>query len=86
MKRYAEAWVKERKERGIRSARADESRLKLHALPQLGALRLDAVPPQHVRDLVRELRKTGKLAARSILAVFGTLHTLFADAEIEARC
>ena len=37
--------------------------------------------PRHIRDLVRELRQTD-LAARTVLHIYGTLHTMFRDAVI----
>ena len=84
VKAYGELWIKERRDRGVRSARNDEVRLRRHAFPHLGTLRLDEVTPMHVRDMVRALRKT-TLAPRSILHVYMTLHNMFESAEIEGR-
>ena len=60
--RYAERWIAERKRRDISTAGDDETRLKLHALPSLGAMKLDEVRPRNIRDLVRQLRASGELA------------------------
>src|SRR3990167_6260825 len=85
VKRYAEKWIKERTERGVRSASRDDTRIARHALPHLGSLALDQVRPEHVRDMVRALKRGGKMAPRSIHRVFETLHTMFHDAEIEGK-
>src|SRR3990167_8901828 len=80
VKRYSEAWTKERRERGVRSADVEAATLKKHALPHLGGLTLTEVRPRHVRDMVRALRKAGTLAPRTIRNVYGAVHTMFEDA------
>jgi integrase len=54
--------------------------LHLHALPQLGHLKLTDVRPSHLRDLVRSLRAKGTLAPRSLRHVYGVLHAMFREA------
>lgn len=81
VKRYAAKWIKERRELGIRSASDEEARLEKHALPHIGSLRLADVRPIHIRDMVRELRKADTLAPRTILHVYGTVRTMFGNAE-----
>ncbi|WP_224364234.1 tyrosine-type recombinase/integrase [Hyalangium versicolor] len=82
VERYADKWLQERRERGIASADDDEGRLR-HALPKLGQLELSAVRPRHVRDVMRALKKSGKLAPRTQLHVYGVLRVMFADAVTE---
>jgi integrase len=77
---YASQWTAGRVARGVASAANDSSCLRLHALPQLGHLKLTDVRPRHLRDLVRGLRAKGTLAPRSIRHVYGVLHALFQEA------
>src|SRR5262249_18176673 len=67
--KYADRWITCRRERGRDCADGEEARLKKHALPLIGSLRLDEVRPHHVRDMVRELRK-GTLAPRTVRNVY----------------
>jgi integrase len=85
VRRFAADWIKERTARGVRSARNDDTRLKTYVLPHLGQLRLEAVTPEHVRNMVRALVTGGKYAPRTIHHAFGTLHTMFEDAVIEEK-
>lgn len=83
--RYAERWIKDRRDRRIGSARDDETRLRRHALPQLGELVLAKVRPSHLRALIRSLKaKVGQdrkqLALRTVRHVYGVLHRMFEDA------
>src|SRR5437870_1378828 len=64
VKRYADAWIKSRRARGVGSVDDDETRLKLHALPTIGTLRLGEVRPRHVRELVRKLEQEGKVTRK----------------------
>lgn len=80
---YAERWIAARRRRGVASVADDAARLRLHVLPVLGAMRMDAVRPRHVRDLVLEMRTAGKLAPRTMRQVIGLLHTMFKSAVIE---
>lgn len=83
VEKYAEEWLGRRRELGIAAAAADETRLRLHVLPAIGAMAVDAVKPRHVRDLILELRAAGKLAARTILKASATLHAMFKSALVE---
>jgi hypothetical protein len=77
---YADQWLSKRTNR---NAATDRTRIETHALPHLGPMRMDAVKPRHLRDLVLALRADGKLAPRSIRQVSGLLHTMFKSAAIE---
>jgi len=82
---YAATWLMEREALGVRTVGDDEARLRLHVLPCLGTLRLDEVRPIHIRDLIRDLRKSAKIASKpmapkSIRHIYGMLHSLFENA------
>src|SRR5262245_7353785 len=77
---YAEGWLAKRT--NINAA-DDKTRLRRHALPVLGKLRMNEVKPRHLRDLVLSLRQAGQLAARSIRQVVTLLSTMFKSAQIE---
>lgn len=97
LRAYFERWLKDREARGLRSVADDEGRIRNHVLPYIGGMRIDEVRPRHIRDLVRALialKKTVKdelgneesvpaLAPRTILNVYGVVHTMFRDAETE---
>ena len=75
---YYEKWIKARDN----ASKADDiSRMTLHVLPELGALKLDDVRPRHVRDLVAKLRK--KMAPRTVHNVYGVLSAMMRDAVID---
>jgi integrase len=78
--RYADRWVAGRRKIGLATADDDASRLRLHALPIIGTLKLEEVRPRHVRDLVLQLRAAAQLAPRSIRHVYATLATMFRTA------
>jgi integrase len=80
VERYAEKWLAKRTTHTVKD---DEGRLKLHALPLLQNLKMDEVRPRHIRELVRSLSDGGKLAPRSVRNVYGVLHTMFHDAQVE---
>jgi integrase len=80
---FGERWLATREERGLRSLAADRGRLTNHVFPHLGAMRLDEVKPRHVRDMVRALRQAGELAPRTIINVYGLVHTMFRDALVD---
>ena len=90
---YALRWASQRRERGISTARDDETRLKMHVLPYrvdrvpFGTMTIDDVQPVHIRDLVRDLMAVTdpakKLAPRTIRNIYGMLHTMFVDAKVE---
>lgn len=80
---YAERWIDERAELGVRSADDEATRLRKHALPHLGSIMLDELRPRHVRDMVRALRKAGDLAPRTIRNVYGVVHTMMEHAVVD---
>lgn len=85
VERFVRQWIEVRKRRGVGSARDDETRLTLHALPALGAMLLDEVRPRHIRNLVRAMSAkagtaSGQLAPRTVRHVYATLRTMFGDA------
>jgi len=78
--RYAERWVADRKQIGLATASDDLARLRLHVLPTLGTMALEAVRPRHIRDLVLDLRKRGVLAPRSVRHVYAVAACMFRTA------
>jgi len=80
---FSRLWLKERRERGVRSVDEEESRIRHHILPRIGSKRLDEVRARDIRDLVRALRAGGELAPRTIHNVYGDAHAMFRDAVVE---
>jgi hypothetical protein len=80
---YGEQWLAGRQERGVRAIVGDRGRLTNQAFPHRGVLLLREVKPRHVRDMVRALRQAGELAPRTILNVYGLVHTMFRDALVD---
>lgn len=79
--RYAEQWLKARRDRGVASVEEDEDRLA-HALPVIGGLLLKDVRRVHLRSLMRGLMadRAKDLAPRTILHIYGVLRVMFGDA------
>jgi integrase len=77
VEQYAKKWIDDRRPLGLASLQDDETRLRKHALPHIGNLRLDEVRPRHVRSLIKTLRAAGELAPRTIYHVFFTLAQMF---------
>lgn len=77
---YVARWIEDRDQRGVASAATDGARLAKFALPHVGDLLLSDVRTHHVRDMVRAIRSLSgddKLAPRSVIHVFRTLHNVF---------
>jgi integrase len=83
VRRYHERWTRDRIANGLYSAADDGTRITLHALPSIGRLNMEDVRPRHIRDLIKSLRATSKLAPRTIRHVYGALHTMFRDAMVD---
>ena len=83
--RYLKRWSDARRERELSNADADERRLQIHAVPRLGAMKLDEIKVRDIKALMLELRKKigrakGDMAPRTARSVYFLLHTLFSDA------
>lgn len=74
---YAEKWLKAREPLGLASTSDDETRLRRHVLPKIGAMTLEEVRPRHIRDLVMDLRSAKLLAPRTIHHVFHVTKAMF---------
>lgn len=72
---FAKRWLETRPEHG---RWYDESRLELHVLPVIGALRLDEVRPRHMLEVVDRVRKNR--APRTVRNVYGVAQAMFRDA------
>ena len=84
VRRWAEIWIDEQKDRGVETVRDYEARLRDHVLPVIGALRLDQVRVSHIADLVAALktkRKKGqkdeRLAPKTVRHIYFSAHSLF---------
>ncbi len=96
LERFAGPWLEARRARGVATVDDDETRLRRHVFPVLGAMELEEIRPRHVRALVASLTtatahqqptKDGEtkgpprtLAPRTRSNVLATLRALFADA------
>jgi integrase len=76
---YAKSWGEKRTNK---TAGDDRTRLELHFVPYLGAMKLEDIRPRHIIDWVRKLR-TGKLSPKAIRNVYGTVRTMFKYAVID---
>src|SRR5689334_16192467 len=47
--RYEKKWSRERIDQGLSSAADESTRMRLHALPTIGALKIEDVRPRHIR-------------------------------------
>lgn len=76
-RRWYAAWIKER-EAQISTWANDEYVMRLHVLPFIGELRVDAVRPKHLVQLFRGLRRS--LAPKSVYNAYSTVSSFFRDA------
>lgn len=83
VRQYTEQWNRERLGR-VRSAKGELGRFEKFIFPRLGDMPLTEVTPEHVRDLVRDLRRRD-IAPRSVLHIYSMLHNVFDDAETEGK-
>ena len=83
VRRYVVRWTEERKLNQIACADDDATRIRLHALPTIGDLKMEEVRPRHIRDLVRHIRANTKLAPRSVRHIYGALHVMFRNATVD---
>ena len=77
--RWAREWLATRSARGISTVNDYRSRLDLHVLPVIGALRLDAVTPAHIGEVMAAVAAKG-LASRTCRHVYFTMHAMFRKA------
>ena len=71
---FCENWIAKREH--VRSVRDEATRLRRHALPIIGKVRLREVHSRHIREVVEHLRGSG-LAPRTQLHVYSSLKTMF---------
>ena len=81
--RYAKGWSERRKIAGVADWKNDKARLRLHALPMIGRLKLREVRARHLKDLFLSLRTTTELAPSTIRNVYGVLAALFREAAVD---
>jgi len=86
---YAERWIEEQRERGVRSIRCEAQKLRDHILPLIGDSVLDELRPKDVIALVRELRRRetltgkGRLAPRTVRNAYAVFQRMCRDAVID---
>lgn len=83
---YARTWSDGRAAMGLESARDCWAGLRDHVLPVLGARPVAEIRREDVRLLFLRLMTARRLANKSILNVYGTLHSLFEDAVADGLC
>jgi len=85
VRRWAEIWIKEQRERGVETVGDYEARLRDHVLPVIGTMRLDQVRVSHIAALVAALKNKRKkrsrnyerLAPKTIRHIYFAAHSLF---------
>ena len=80
---FAAKWLEERKARNLASFADDLGRITNHVLPELGPLAMVDVKPRHIRDFLRKLKASEKVAPRTVINIFGVMKTMFDDAVID---
>ena len=77
---YLTAWLADvaRPSTAPRTYQGYEELIRLHVLPAMGALRLDALTPQHLTHLYADKAKT--LSPRRVLHIHRVLHTALQNA------
>jgi integrase len=78
VRRWAGKWLKLGEGRGNDVGIA-RSRLGLHILPVMGELRLDAVGPEHIDEVMAAVKALGR-APRTQRHVYGQMHAMFEEA------
>lgn len=82
VKNYAEQWLEEPTRKALASYPEMKGHLYNHVLPIVGDLRIAEVRPFHMRDLIRTLKSKPGIAPKTVINIYGTLRTMFADAEV----
>lgn len=77
---YSRKWLPQRKQQ-IASWEDDESRLKHHILPAIGAQRVADVRARHVATMMAGIREKG-LAPRTVRNIYAVTQAMFRDAMI----
>lgn len=69
-------WIAERRAQGMRSWKDAERHVRLHIVPGIGRKRVGELRPREVAAWVQSMKDAGKLSAKSINNVHGTLHAI----------
>ncbi len=86
VKAYLAAWIKRRREAGVRKVHDEERYFTVHVEPAIGKHALAEVTRVEIRDLMTKVGEytsettKKRLAPRTVLHVYRTLATAFADA------
>ena len=76
-------WIERRRKRKIKTWKDDETRLRLHVMPRLGSLPIEAITPLDVENAFLALREEGKLAPKTVWNVYSSLRSLYRDAIVK---
>lgn len=75
--RFSKQWLASREAKGITTVGDYRGRLRLHILPHIGSMRLDAVRPEHITAVVAAMAAKKDLAPRTQRNVYFTMHAMF---------
>lgn len=86
---YADAWVERQRERGIKSIRVEEQKLRTHVLPIVGDRVFDDLRPRDIVQLVELLKRRetqtgkGRLAPRTVRNAYAVFQRMCRDAVVD---
>src|SRR5258708_5650275 len=69
VKGFGKVFLEKRRKVGVRSVDDDESRLRTHVFPSIGAMKVDEVEARHVAELIDRVRAS-KLAPRTVRNIY----------------
>jgi integrase len=78
---FGKVFLEKRRMVGVRSVDDDESRLRTHIFPTIGAMKLDEVEARHVAELIEQVRASRR-APRTVRNIYSVVRALFRDAQI----
>src|SRR5712664_4211051 len=78
---FGKTFLEKRRLVGVRSVDDDESRLRTHVYPVLGAMLLDQVEARHIAALIEQVRALRR-APRTTRNIYSVVRALFRDAQI----
>src|SRR5216683_158124 len=78
---FGRVFLEKRRLVGVRSVGNDESRLRTHVFPSIGAMKLDEVEARHVAELIERVRASRR-APRTVRNIYSVVRALFRDAQI----
>ncbi len=85
---YAEGWIERQRDRGVKSIRVEEQKMRDHVLPLLGHRVFEDLRPKDVVHFVEQLKRRlaatgGKLAPRTVRNAYAVFQRMARDAVID---